>query len=196
MATILQQVNAEISGVVEKAQHALVCVNTPRGGGAGTIWHADGMIITNAHVVLGARDLSVMLYDETSLPARVMAFDDERDLAALVVEAHDLPTIELGNSRKLQPGEWVMALGHPWGVVGAVTGGTVIGTGAFLPEMPRSRHEWVAVSLHMRPGHSGGALIDVQGRLLGVNTMISGPEVGLAVPVHVVKQFLKQEILA
>jgi serine protease Do len=118
----------------------------------------------------------------------------ELDLAALSIEASGLPTIEPGDSRKLRPGEWVLALGHPWGVIGAATGGIVIGIGADLPEMPFAGREWLAVSLHMRPGHSGGPLIDTAGRLVGVNTMINGPDVGMAVPVHVIKKFLRRSL--
>jgi S1-C subfamily serine protease len=78
--------------------------------------------------------------------------------------------------------------------LGAVTGGVVIGMGGQLPELPQTGRDWLAVNLHMRPGHSGGPLVDVRGRLVGVNTMITGPDVGFAVPVHVVKAFLKEAL--
>jgi serine protease Do len=196
MASVLQQINQELSQVVQRARQALVHVhNGQRGSGAGTIWHSDGLIITNAHVVGSGYPLSVTLQDGTELPARLLAQDREADLAALVVDTNGLPTMELGRSKDLTPGTWVMALGHPWGVANAVSGGIVIGSGATLPELPPFKNDWIVVSLQMRPGHSGGSLIDYQGRLLGVNTMITGPEVGLAIPVHVVKRFLKQEIV-
>ena len=102
-----------------------------------------------------------------------------------------MPTIEVGESRRLQPGQLVFALGHPWGVTGAVTGGTIIGTGVVWPGIRRPQGEWVAMKIHLRPGNSGGALVDADGQLVGVNTMVTGPEVGLAIPVHVVKSFLK-----
>jgi S1-C subfamily serine protease len=79
-------------------------------------------------------------------------------------------------------------------VTGAATGGVVIGVGAEWPEMPRSGREWVVVSLHLRPGHSGGPLVDTQGHLVGINTLMTGPDVGVAVPVHVVKAFLRQTL--
>jgi len=75
----------------------------------------------------------------------------------------------------------------------AMTAGVVIGAGADLPEM-RPGREWIALNLTLRPGHSGGPLVDTDGRLLGVNTMITGPEVGFAIPVHVVKGFLKSTL--
>jgi serine protease Do len=203
MTNILQQLNDELASVVDRTRGALVQISNGSGGnGAGTIWHPAGLIVTNAHVVAqftryGAtvsRALNVTLPDGRTLPASVLAADPERDLAALSVLADDLPTIELGNSRRLHPGQWVLAVGHPWGVEGAVTGGIVIGVGAALPELPQSGKEWIAVSLHMRPGHSGGPLVDVDGRLVGINTMIAGPDVGFAIPLHEVTAFLKREL--
>lgn len=194
MTEFLQQLSAEMSGIVADVRRSLVQITNGRhGAGAGTIWHSDGLILTNAHVVK-SRSLRVVLANERTLPARLLAHDRNRDLAALGVEAADLPTIELGNSKCLQPGQWVLALGHPWGVAGAVTAGIVTGVGAHLPEMPLSEREWIAVSLHLRPGHSGGPLVDAKGRLVGINTIMAGPDVGLAVPVHAVKAFLRQAL--
>jgi serine protease Do len=195
MSTLLQQLNDALSDMVTSARRGLVQItNGARGSGAGTIWHPEGLIITNAHVIAGRHALTVTLPDGRTLPANVLAADPDRDLAALAVEASDLPTVELGNSKRLRPGDWVLAVGHPWGITGAATGGVVIGVGTNLPEIPRAHHEWIALDLHMRPGHSGGPLVDVNGRLVGINTMIAGPDVGFAVPVHVVKRFLKDRL--
>jgi len=192
---LLRQLNDEIAGVIDHVWQSLVQVSDgERGGGAGTIWHSDGLIVTNAHVVGNRSRLDVTLPNGEVLPAQVLALAADYDLAALVVEADGLPTIEPGDSKKLSPGEWVFAVGHPWGVLGAVTGGVVIGMGGQLPELPQTGRDWLAVNLHMRPGHSGGPLVDVRGRLVGVNTMITGPDVGFAVPVHVVKAFLKEAL--
>jgi serine protease Do len=193
MSDLIQQLNLEMSFVVENVRHSLVKVsNGGRGAGAGTIWHPDGLIVTNAHVV-GRRSLRVTLPDGRTLPARFLAHDPALDVAALKVDATGLPIIELGKSRQLQPGQWVLALGHPWGVTGAVTAGVVIGVGP-SPEMGLPQRELIQVSLHLRPGHSGGPLVDVHGRLVGINTMMAGPDVGLAVPVHAVKAFLRQAL--
>jgi len=164
--------------------------DSARGAGAGTIWHNDGLIITNAHVARGGA-LQVALYDGRVLNATVIARDDKRDLAALSIEANDLPTIPLGNSAQLLAGQWVMALGHPWGVMNATTGGVVIGVGKNLPELPGMRQDWVVADLHLRPGNSGGPMVDVAGRLIGVNTLMTGPGVGVAVSVDAAKQFLR-----
>jgi len=164
--------------------------DSARGARAGTILHNDGLIITNAHVARGGA-LQVALYDGRVLNATVIARDDKRDLAALSIEANDLPTIPLGNSAELQPGQWVMALGHPWGVMNATTGGVLIGVGKNLPELPGMRQDWVVADLHLRPGNSGGPMVDVAGRLIGVNTLMTGPSVGVAVSVDAAKQFLR-----
>jgi serine protease Do len=194
MSNLMSQLNAELAVVVEDVRQSLVEIrNGHRGVGAGTIWHPEGLILTNAHVV-GRRSLQVALPDGRQFKARVLAHDGSRDIAALSVDAVDLPTIELGDSQNLRAGQWVLALGHPWGVAGAATAGVVAGVGKQLPEMPRSERDWIAVSLHLRPGHSGGPLVDDRGRLVGINTMMAGPDVGLAVPVHVVKRFLRQAV--
>ena len=194
MSKLLQQLNLELAEIVEKTRRSLVQINNGKqsGVGAGTIWHADGLIITNAHVVRRA-PLEVVLPDERRLPAKVLAHDTETDLAALSINAVNLPTIELGDSIGLQPGQLVLALGHPWGIAGAVCAGPVINVGP-PPEIPRLHREFIQAGLQLRPGHSGGPMVDVQGRLVGINTMITGPEVGLAVPLHVVKEFLKHKL--
>lgn len=196
MASLLQQLNSDLSDVVGLVRRSLVQVADERGGaGAGTIWHSDGLIVTNAHVIARGGPLRVALSDGRAFEAKVLARDADRDLAALAIEASDLPVIEPGDSRKVYPGQWVMALGHPWGVREAVTGGVVIGVGRDLVELQSATgREWLAVALHLRPGHSGGPLVDVSGRLIGVNTLMTGPDVGVAVPVDVVKQFLKRAL--
>jgi serine protease Do len=179
--------------VVEDVRRSLVqIVNGRRGSGAGTIWHPKGLILTNAHVI-GRHSLRVRLPAGQSLPARPLAHSAELDLAALAVEASGLPTTKLGRSEELQPGQWVLALGHPWGVLGAVSAGVVIDVGV-PQELPTLRRDLIQVDLPLRPGYSGGPLVDVRGRLVGINAMMAGPEVGLAVPVHEVKRFLRQAL--
>ncbi len=194
MTDFLQQLNDSMADIVERVHSSLVQVHNGRGAGAGTIWHSEGLIVTNAHVVVGRHNLKVTLPNGDTYPANVLAYDEARDLAALAIEANDLPTIEPGDSRQLRPGQWVMSLGHPWGVTGALTSGIVIATGSELAEQPGAGREWIAASLHLRPGHSGGPMVDTSGRLVGINTMINGPDVGFAVPVHIVKAFLREKL--
>ncbi len=194
MTTLLQQVNDELGGLVAGVKRSLVQVQCGgRGGGAASIWHSDGLIVTNAHVVR-TRTPQVVLPDGTRLAARVLAHDRHLDVAALSVAKTGLPSIELGDSRAVQPGQWVTALGHPWGIRGAATGGVVIGVGSNLPEMPEDDRELLVVGLQLRPRYSGGPLVDDQGRLVGLNTMMIGPEVGVAVPVQVVMEFLRDRL--
>ena len=195
MPNILQELSADMAGVVRKTRDSLVRItNGHSGAGAGTIWSSEGLIITNAHVVQRASP-TVYLPDGRSLPARVLAHDPQRDLALLSVKASGLTAMSLGDTHQLRPGEMVFAVGHPWGVNRAATAGVVIGLGGDMPEMSATRREWLMVSLVLRPGNAGGPLVDVAGRLLGVNTIMTGPEVGGAVPVHVVKAFLREATL-
>ncbi len=204
MDSLLAQLNAELAGVVEKTRRSLVEVRSgSHGSGAGTVWHSNGLILTNAHVVAdrGRREpLQVTLSDGRSLTANLLAVDLQRDLAALSVATNELPAIQLGDSQRLRAGQWVFALGNPWGLRGAVTAGIVIGDTAVGPRRaspsdPDAPGDWLAVSLHLRPGYSGGALVDESGRLVGINTMMTGPDVGVAVPVHVARQFLQEAIV-
>ena len=158
MSTVAQQLNDEMAEVLEVVAHSLVQVHSDgSGAGAGTVWHPDGLIITNAHVVR-KQPLRVTLQNGETLPAQLLAYDSSRDLAALSVEASELPTIPLGDSRMVQPGQWVLAVGHPWGVLGAATAGVVIGAGFEHGDAPREGLDMLTVALHLRPGYSGGPL--------------------------------------
>jgi S1-C subfamily serine protease len=193
---LFSKINADTAALSEEIQGSLVRIaNAKHGAGAGTVWHSEGLIVTNAHVLGRRGELKVTLPDGVEVPARVLAMDRKQDVAALAVEVGNLATIELGDSQKVKPGEWVMAFGHPWGIPGAATAGVVIGHGATLPERPAFGGDWLAVSLHYRPGHSGGPLVDAEGKLIGINTVMAGPDVGLAVPVHEIKRFLKTQII-
>jgi serine protease Do len=191
MTDTWQDVNLALSEMAREVRRSLVQVTNGREGiGAGIIWSMDGLIITNAHVVR-RRSPQVILPDGQTLPSRVLGIDPDNDLAALAADTGVLPSARPGSSRALKAGQLVMAMGHPWGITGALTEGTVVGVGRNLPGMPSDR-DLVAVSLPLRPGYSGGPLVDALGRVVGVNTMMAGPEVGLAIPTHVVEAFLEE----
>ena len=191
---VLSDLDGNLERVLEAVRPSLVQVKDGRGGGgAGTVWHPDGLVLTNAHVVAGG-PVTVTFTDGRTLPARLLARDTALDLAALSVEDTGLPTIALGESRGLRPGQLVMALGHPHGLVGAATAGVVIGMGPSGEDREGSLNDWVSTDLHLRPGYSGGPLVDARGRLVGINFMMNGPDVGMAVPVHVVKAFLRRSL--
>ncbi|MFW6175143.1 MAG: S1C family serine protease [Chloroflexota bacterium] len=191
----LQALHRAAADIAETLTPAIVEVRSGAGSGAGTIWHEDGLILTNAHV-LRAGPPQVRLHDGRALPARVLAEDATRDLAALAVDARGLPTVDLGESgpATLRPGQWVMALGHPFGVRSSATTGVVISAGSDWPGLPAGGGAWLVVSLPLRPGHSGGPVLDSQSKVIGINTMITGPKTGVAVPVNVAKLFLKKAL--
>lgn len=191
MSDTWREINNTLFAISGEVGRCLVQVtNGHRGAGAGIIWDPDGLVITNAHVVR-RHSPKVILPGHQVVPARILAIDPDNDLAALSVDAGNLPAARPGSSRDLKAGQWVMAMGHPWGMAGSLTSGIVVGVGSGLPGMPSER-DLVAVSLHLRPGYSGGPLVDTLGQVVGVNTMMAGPEVGLAVPVHVVEAFLRE----
>jgi len=205
MNNILTHFSDDIAAVSASVLAAVVQIrNGQHGAGAGTIWQANGLIVTNAHVIgeqpdkrhgrnqpRGQTSLIVRLADGREYTPRLLAVDTAHDLAALQIDAHDLPTIALGNSAQLRPGQLVFAFGHPYGVTGGATAGVVIGVGTQVSDLGASGQEWVAASLHLRPGHSGGPMVDVAGRLIGINTLMNGPDVGVAVPVDVAKRFIQ-----
>ena len=168
-----------------RLQAATVQVRT-RGSGAcasGVIWGADGLIVTNAHCVLGP-SVAVELRDGRVFGARLLASDRRRDLAALAIAADGLPTATPGYPRHLRAGELVLAVGSPWGVPGAVSVG-VIHTGGDVVAEPR----WVRADVRLAPGNSGGPLADARGRVVGINTLIAAG-LAVAVPTTAVQRFL------
>ena len=131
--TILEGLSTNLASVIGEASQSIVQVRNRHGGaGAGTIWHSDGLIITNAHVVREGSP-TIVLRDGSEHSARILAHDAEQDIAALSIDASDLKPMALGESAKVRPGEWVVAIGHPWGVRDAATAGVVIGVGSGWP---------------------------------------------------------------
>jgi serine protease Do len=160
-------------------------------GGSGVIATPDGQIVTNAHV---ARDsgASVRLWDGREFPAKLLARDARRDLAALKVEAGGLPAATFGDSGALRVGELVMAIGNPMGFIGALTTGVVHALGILGGF---GRQNWVLADVRLAPGNSGGPLADAYGRVIGINTMIVNGIVnglGAAVPSNAVTAFLRR----
>ena len=206
MTTLIPQLNADLSELADRVRNSLVQVTVGRrGSGSGVVFSDDGLVITNSHVVSGkgrrssGDRLQVTLPDGAVVAGELLAKDEESDVAVLKIEGAEgnlpeLHPIELGDSRSLRAGQWVMAMGYSWGVAGAAAGGIVIGAGPGLPESPGIGRDWIAVDLSLRPGYSGGPLVDHQGRLIGMSTMMAGLDVGMAVPVHVIKEFVKEAI--
>ena len=177
------------AALAARVQRGVVAVRSRAGGGSGTIWRQDGLIITNNHVVPDDR-AEVVTWDDQVFPARVTARDPLRDLATLQAEARDLPAIAAANSDALRAGQLVFAVGNPWGQRGVVTAGVVLGVGRFAPEHGVPLEETVRADVRLAPGNSGGPLVDASGSVVGVNAMIAGG-VAVAVPSNTVGRYLE-----
>ncbi len=164
--------------------------------GSGFLINADGTIVTNNHVVENARSVSVQLDDGTNLPAKVIGRDKRSDLAVLKVTAsHALPYVDLGDSAKVRPGEWVVAMGNPFGLGGTVTAGIVSASGRDIHSGPYDNY--IQVDAPINRGNSGGPLFTQDGHVVGVNTAILSPSggsvgIGFAIPSDMVRTIVAQ----
>jgi serine protease Do len=188
-----------------------------RGIGSAIIWEvgqpdatgeAEATVITNAHVVMAGHSerLTLRLHDGREIEARLVAIDPEHDLAALRTRAHDLRAASIGDSSALRMGEYVMAIGNPFGIEAAVTTGVVaaqspadpdldlepaLPPGSSWPGRRFARVELVQADIRLYPGNSGGPLLDARGRVIGVNAMVGGG-LGFAIPSNTVSRFLDE----
>jgi serine protease Do len=189
-----------LAEVVQRVQRSLVVVHNGRyGAGAGVVWRLGGYIVTNYHVVARGK-LRVTLPDGRQTEARLVAQEPEWDLALLQVDQADLPGVLIADSRALQTGQIVMAIGHPWGQRGVVTAGIVGGQGKVETRGPRSRQiaytsvPVIRTDVRLAPGNSGGPLVNAVGAVLGINTMIVGGDLGVAIPSHIVDGFVERSL--
>jgi len=163
--------------------------------GSGFVVSNDGYILTNAHVVGDAQRIIVRLFDHRELRARVVGLDKQTDVALLKVEAANLPAVKIGNSDKLEVGEWVLAIGSPFGLDYTATQGIISALQRSLPE--ESYVPFIQTDVPVNPGNSGGPLIDPSGEVVGINAQIystTGGYMGLsfAVPINVTMRVADQ----
>jgi serine protease Do len=166
-----------------------------RSVGSGFVMSADGYILTNAHVVVDTEAVTVTLSDRRELPAKIVGADEKTDVALLKVEADNLPTVKLGDSDGLQVGQWVFAIGAPFGFEYSATQGVVSALSRSLPD--GTYVPFIQTDVAVNPGNSGGPLFDLQGHVIGVNSQIysrSGGYMGLsfAIPINVAKNIAEQ----
>ena len=167
----------------------------PRGLGSGFIIDPAGYIVTNHHVVDGARSVEVTLSDGRTLPATVVGSDPETDIALLKVDAKGLPTIPLGSSSALRVAEPVMAIGNPFGLDHTVTVGIISGTGRVIGA---GRYDdFLQTDAAINPGNSGGPLINTRGEVVGINSAIASRTggfqgIGFAIPIDLAKPIVQQ----
>jgi serine protease Do len=169
-----------------------------RGLGSGFIVSADGLILTNAHVVRDAKDVVVKLTDRREFQAKVLGADPKTDVAVLKIDAKNLPAVPLGNVRDLKVGEWVLAIGSPFGFENSVTAGVVSAKGRSLPD--ESFVPFIQTDVAVNPGNSGGPLFNAQGQVVGINSQIYSRTggyqgVSFAIPIDLAVQ-VKDQIVA
>lgn len=165
-----------------------------QGSGSGVIVSEDGYIVTNNHVIDFADVITVTLTDDREFNARVIGTDPTTDLAVLKIESQNLPAIPFGDSDEIQVGEWVLAVGNPYeNLTSTVTAGIVSAKGRDLSTRnQRTIENFIQTDAVVNPGNSGGALVDVDGKLIGINTMIytrTGSYIGysFAIPINMMK---------
>ena len=163
-----------------------------RGQGSGFIIRSDGLILTNAHVVSGADRVTVTLTNGQELQGKVMGSDPLTDVAVVKVNSTNLPTVRLGNSDQLRPGEWAIAIGNPLGLDNTVTVGIISATGrsSAAVRVPDKRVSFIQTDAAINPGNSGGPLLNQRGEVIGMNTAIIGGAQGLgfAIPINTAQQ--------
>jgi len=155
--------------------------------GSGFVWAADGIIVTNAHVIEGASRITVNFHDGKQSSAQVLGVDPDSDLAVLKVDAKSLVPAPLGSSSDLLIGETVIAVGNPFGLSGTVTTGVVSAMGRSVPSKERNRTftDFIQTDASINPGNSGGPLLNIEGKVIGINTAIyaEAQGIGFAIPV-------------
>jgi len=164
--------------------------------GSGVIVSPNGYILTNHHVVEAADEIQVALADGRTLPARVVGADPETDLAVLKIDADNLPAITFAQADSIKVGDWVLAVGNPFGVGQTVTAGIVSALGRTHLGI-NTFENFIQTDAAINPGNSGGALVDADGNLVGVNSAIysrtgGSQGIGFAIPVSIARQVMEQ----
>ncbi len=170
-----------------------------RGSGSGFIINSSGQIVTNSHVVDGADRVTVTLKDGRTFDGKVLGEDPVTDVATIKIDANNLPTLSVGNSDALQPGETVIAIGNPLGLNNTVTAGIVSATGRSSTDIGASdkRVDYIQTDAAINPGNSGGPLLNTRGQVIAMNTaIIRGAQgLGFAIPINTVQK-IAQELIA
>lgn len=179
--------------IIDTVQPSIVQVrNQGRGAGTGIIWSTDGYVITNHHVVPSDKTtIQVHLADGRILDAKVIDRHPKQDLAMLRIVADNLQVAAIGDSAKLRIGEWVFAIGNPWGQRGVVTAGIVSGVSAAKDNDTDQPTPYIKSDVHLAPGNSGGPLLDAEGKVVGINAMIFGGDLAVSIPSNVVSSWLE-----
>jgi serine protease Do len=163
--------------------------------GSGFVWSNDGIIVTNNHVVEGASRITVNFHDGSQIPARVLGVDPDSDLAVLRVDGKGFTAAPIGTSSDLMIGESVIAVGNPFGLSGTVTTGVISATGRSVPSETQGRTytDFIQTDASINPGNSGGPLLNIEGKVIGINVAIyaQAQGIGFAIPVDRAKKVIQ-----
>jgi len=163
--------------------------------GSGFVWSSDGIIVTNNHVIEGASRISINFNDGSKLPARLIGVDPDSDLAVLRVDSGNLVAAPIGTSSDIMIGETVVAVGNPFGLSGTVTTGVISALGRSVPsqEQGRTFTDFVQTDASINPGNSGGPLLNIEGKVVGINVAIyaNAQGIGFAIPVDRAKKVIE-----
>lgn len=194
-----QSISEAFTAVYQGARQSLVVIhNGRRGAGAGVAWHPGGVVVTNYHVIHRGKPRLTLL-DGSEFQARVIARAKEIDLAVLKIDppepnASQLMAAPVADSKQLRVGQLALAVGHPWGQIGSVSIGIISSLGS-LPLRRRSGSvEVIRSDVELAPGNSGGPLLNASGAVIGINTMIVGGDLGVAVPSHIVNSLVEETL--
>jgi serine protease Do len=168
-----------------------------RGAGSGFILSSDGYILTNTHVVQNAQEVTVRLTDRREYPARVIGADERTDVAVIKINASNLPIVKLGDPSRIRPGQWVLAIGSPFGFENSATAGIISATARAVPG--ESYVPFIQTDVAVNPGNSGGPLFNLAGEVIGINSQIftrtgSFMGVSFAIPIDVARDVEEQLI--
>jgi serine protease Do len=177
--------DAELEALAERLRRITVQVTSRLGEGSGIIWNPNGLVVSNAHVARSS-SLAIELWDGRVFDAHLRWRDPRRDLAVLAIPATGLAAAVPGDVAPLRPGEIVVALGHPLGLVNALSLGVV-----HQPPTDRLRNRWIRADIRLAPGNSGGPLANTAGEVIGLNTLVAGG-LAYAIPVTAVERFLRE----
>ena len=181
--------------LIQYVQRSLVMVhNGQHSVGTGILWRRGGFILTNQHVLGRKKRVRVTLEDGSEALASVLAREAEIDLVLLQVELPDLPVALIADSRQVKVGQIVLAVGHPWGQRGVVTAGIISGLGSATTRRKGKNIPIIRSDVTLAPGNSGGPLVNTLGGVIGINTMIVGGDLGVAIPSQVAEGFVARAL--
>ncbi|SRR5579883_304244 len=183
--------SSAVTEIFETTSPGIVQVHVEqRGGGTGVVWSTDGRIITNNHVVASDQaGVRVLFKDGRTFDARVLNRNPELDLALLKIEGDGFTALSVADSAHLRVGEWVFAIGHPWGQRWAVTAG-IVNSISSIKLRGNGRAQYIKSDVGLAPGNSGGPLLNADGQVVGINAMIFGGDLSVSIPSNVVTQWL------